>query len=105
MRACTSWNQFRGMLDKALPKKMRIDDLPLFNPPPFFRLLNAAFAAQTRSNGIRLATPGYILYSIADGAHPRIDQPPPPTGLGLAASDVEELSALVNSRTPVTITD
>ena len=54
---------------------------------------------------IRLAAPGYTLYSVADGAHPNVDQPPPPTGLALAASDVEELSALVNNRTAVTITD
>jgi LysM repeat protein len=53
---------------------------------------------------IRLGTPGYILYSVPDGAHPRVD-PPPATGLALAASDVEELSALVSSRTAVTITD
>jgi LysM repeat protein len=54
---------------------------------------------------IRLAAPGYILYSVPDAAHPNIDQPPPATGLGMAASDVEELSGLVNSRTPVTATD
>lgn len=54
---------------------------------------------------VRLGAPGYILYSVADAAHPHVDQPPPATGLALAASDVEELSSLVNSRTPVTITD
>jgi len=54
---------------------------------------------------IRLGAPGYILYSVPDGAHPNITQPPPATGLGLAASDVDELSSLVNSRTPVTITE
>jgi LysM repeat protein len=55
---------------------------------------------------IRLAgAPGYTLYSTPDGAHPNVDQPPPPSGLGLTASDVEELSSLVNNRTPVTITD
>jgi LysM repeat protein len=54
---------------------------------------------------IRLNAPGYMLYSVADAAHPNVDQPPPATGLALAASDVEELSSLVNSRTPVTITD
>ena len=54
---------------------------------------------------VRLAAPGYILYSVADGAHPNVDQPPPTTGLAMAASDVEELSALVNSRTQVTITE
>jgi hypothetical protein len=31
--------------------------------------------------------------------------PPPPSGFGLAASDVEELSGLVNGKTAVTITD
>jgi LysM repeat protein len=55
---------------------------------------------------IRLAgAPSYMLYSVPDSAHPNIDQPPPPAGLGLAASDVEELSSLVNNRTPVTIID
>jgi LysM repeat protein len=55
---------------------------------------------------IRLAgAPAYTLYSTADSAHPNLGQPPPPTGIGLAASDVEELSSLVNSKTPVTITD
>ena len=54
---------------------------------------------------IRLGAPGYILYSVPDAAHPNVDQPPPASGLGLAASDVEELSSLVNSRTNVTITD
>jgi LysM repeat protein len=55
---------------------------------------------------IRLAgAPAYTLYSIPDAGHPNIDEPPPPSGLGLAASDVEELSSLVNNRTSVTITD
>jgi LysM repeat protein len=55
---------------------------------------------------IRLAgAPAYTLYSVSDSAHLSIDQPPPPLGLGLAASDVEELSSLVNNKTPVTIID
>ena len=55
---------------------------------------------------IRLAgATAYTLYSMPDSAHPNLDQPPPPVGLGLAASDVEELSSLVNNRTPVTIVD
>src|SRR5919201_358755 len=55
---------------------------------------------------IRLAgAAGYTLFSVPDSAHPNLDQPPPPVGLGLAASDLEELSSLVNNRTPVTITD
>jgi hypothetical protein len=40
-----------------------------------------------------------------DASHPNLDQPPPPTGLGLAAVDLEELSTLVNKTTPVTIVD
>jgi hypothetical protein len=55
---------------------------------------------------IRLAgAAGYTLYSVPDSAHPNLDQPPPPAGLGLAASDLEELGSLVNNRTAVTITD
>jgi LysM repeat protein len=54
---------------------------------------------------IRLGAPAYTIYSVTDSAHPNLEQPPPAQGLGLAATDVEELSGLVNSRTPVTITD
>src|SRR5438874_2773953 len=55
---------------------------------------------------IRLAgAAGYTLYSVPDAAHPNLEQPPPPAGLGLAASDVEELSSLVNNKTAVTIID
>jgi len=54
---------------------------------------------------IRLSAPAYTLYSVSDSAHPDITQPPPPQGLGLDATDLEELSGLVNNRTPVTITD
>ena len=61
------------------------------------------YASSTR--WIRLGTPGYILYSLPDGARPNVDQPAPATGLGMAASDLEELSSLVSGRTPVTITE
>src|SRR5437879_5776989 len=55
---------------------------------------------------IRLAgASANTLYSMPDSAHPNLDQPPPPVGLGLAASDVGELSSLVNNRTPITIID
>ncbi len=54
---------------------------------------------------IRLSAPAYTIYSLPDTAHPQVGQPPPPTGLGLAATDVEELSGLVNNRTAVTIID
>jgi len=54
---------------------------------------------------IRIASQTYTIYSVPDSAHPALSQPPPPQGLGLAAADVEELSSLVNNKTPVTITD
>lgn len=55
---------------------------------------------------IRLAgAPAYTLYAVPDATHPNLDQPPPPTGLGLAAADLEELSTLVNKSTSVTIVD
>jgi hypothetical protein len=62
------------------------------------------YAASTR--WIRLAgAAAYTLYSVPDSAHPNLDQPPPPVGLGLDASDIEELGSLVKNGTPVTITD
>jgi LysM repeat protein len=55
---------------------------------------------------IRLAgAPAYTLYAVPDATHPNLDQAPPPTGLGLAAVDLEELSTLVNKSTSVTIID
>jgi len=54
---------------------------------------------------IRLTAPGYTLFAVADPAHPNISEPSPPQGLGLAATDVEELSSLVNKQTAVTVTD
>ncbi len=53
---------------------------------------------------IRLATPGYVIYSEPDDSHQILDIPPPDHGLGMSATDVEELSSLVNTRTAVTIT-
>jgi LysM domain len=54
---------------------------------------------------IRLNQPGFFLYSEPDaGSRDESGQSPPP-GLGLAASDVAELSSLVSTKTPVTITD
>ena len=54
---------------------------------------------------IRLAASAYTVFSVVDTAHPNLEQPAPPSGIGLAATDVEELSGLVNKHTPVTITD
>ena len=54
---------------------------------------------------IRLAQPSYFLYSDPDATHRDESGQPPPPGLGLAASDVEELSSLVSTKTTVTITD
>ena len=54
---------------------------------------------------IRLNQPGYFLYSEPDATHRDESGQPAPPGLGLAASDVEELSSLVSTKTPVTITE
>ena len=55
---------------------------------------------------IRLTAPGYVLYPEPEPGKPEPGGvPPPPSGLGMAASDLEELSGLVNSKTAVTITD
>jgi LysM repeat protein len=52
---------------------------------------------------IRLGTPGYVIYSEPDDSHQILEIPPPAQGIGMTASDVEELSSLVNTRTAVTI--
>ena len=54
---------------------------------------------------IRLAQPSYFLYAEPDATHRDESGQPPPPGLGLAASDVAELSSLVSTKTAVTITD
>lgn len=61
------------------------------------------YIASTR--WIRLASPSYTIFSVPDSAHPNLEQPAPPAGLGLSATDVEELSGLVNRGMAVTITD
>ena len=61
------------------------------------------YAVSTR--WIRMAHPAYTIYPIPDAFHPAVNQPPPPLGLGVSASDAEELSSLVNGKTPVTITE
>lgn len=52
---------------------------------------------------IRLGTAGYMIYSEPDDSHQILDIPPPAQGIGMTASDLEELSSLVNTRTAVTI--
>lgn len=54
---------------------------------------------------IRLNQPGYFLYSEPDATHRDESGQPAPPGLGLVASDVEELSTLVSTKTNVTITE
>lgn len=61
------------------------------------------YAGSTR--WIRLNQPGFFLYSEPDATHRNESGQPLPQGLGLAASDVEELSSLVSTKTAVTITD
>jgi LysM repeat protein len=59
----------------------------------------------TSTRWIRLAASIYMIYSVPDATHPDLEEPAPASGFGLDASDVEELSGLVNGRTPVTITN
>ncbi len=55
---------------------------------------------------VRLAAPGYVLFTQpSEGTPEPGGVPPPPTGFGMNQADVEELSGLVNGKTPVTITD
>jgi LysM repeat protein len=60
---------------------------------------------QTSTRWIRLTNPAYTIYAIPDAFHPAANQAPPSLGLGISASDAEELSSLVNGKTPVTITE
>jgi LysM repeat protein len=60
---------------------------------------------QTSTRWIRLANGAYTIYAIPDALHPAANQTPPPLGFGISASDAEELSTLVNGKTPVTITE
>ena len=52
---------------------------------------------------VRLAAPGYVIYSEPDDAHQILDVPPPENGIGMSAPDVDELSSHVNPKTAVTI--
>jgi LysM repeat protein len=54
---------------------------------------------------IRLNQPGYFLFALPDSTHRDESGQTPPPGLGLSASDMEELSSLVSNKTAVTITD
>jgi len=52
------------------------------------------------SRWIRLGVPAYVLYAESSGG-----VAPPPQGLQMEARDLVELSTLVDTKTPVTITD
>ena len=95
---------------------LRAEKLPA-NPPPKINTRVAeimawkngkrvGFGSQQFLNStrwIRLGTPGYVIYSEPDDSHQILEVPPPAQGIGMTASDVEELSSLVNPRTAVTI--
>jgi LysM repeat protein len=53
---------------------------------------------------LRLGAPGYLIYAEPDDSHQILDVAPPEQGLGMSATDLEELSSLVNTKTAVTIT-
>lgn len=60
---------------------------------------------QSSTRWIRLGLPAFTIYALPDAFHPGNDLPPPAAGLGISAADAEELSSLVNAKTPVTITE
>ena len=60
------------------------------------------YAGSTR--WIRLASAAYTIYSMPDASHAKAEEPPA-QGFGLDATDVEELTGLVNNKTTVTIMD
>ena len=95
------------LLEEKLPAKpppkinTRVGEIMAWKNGKRISLGSSQFLNSTR--WIRLATPGYVIYSEPDDSHQILDVPPPEQGLGMAASDVEELSSLVNPRTAVTI--
>ena len=96
------------LLDEKLPArpppkiKTRVAEIMAWKDGKRIGIGSSDFLNSTR--WIRLATPGYVLYSEADESHPVLDVPPPAQGIGMSATDVEELSSLVNTKTAVTIT-
>ncbi|HEY3662538.1 MAG TPA: LysM peptidoglycan-binding domain-containing protein [Chthoniobacterales bacterium] len=94
-------------LDEKLPANIsaktttRVAEIMAWKNGKRIGLASPQFLNSTR--WIRLAAGGYVIYSEPDDAHQILDIPPPGDGLGMAASDVEELSSLVNTKTPVTI--
>ncbi len=95
------------LLDEKMPAKTsaktttRVAEIMAWKNGKRVGLASPQFLNSTR--WIRLAAAGYVIYSEPDDAHQILDIPPPGVGLGMAASDVEELSSLVNPKTPVTI--
>lgn len=88
---------------KAVPKiTTRVTEIQAWRDGKRVGFGTKEFIGSTR--WIRLASQTYTIYAVPDSAH-QVVQPAPPQGIGLAAADVEELSSLVNSKTPVTITD
>lgn len=96
------------LFDEKLPPnppsrlKTRIAEIMAWKNGKRIGIGSPSFLNSTR--WIRLATPGYVIYSTPDDSHQILDIPPPEQGIGMTASDLEELSSLVNTRTAVTIT-
>ena len=96
------------ILDEKLPPKAppklttRVAEIMAWKDGNRIGIASKDFLNSTR--WIRLAAPGYVLFSEPDESHPVLDVTPPEQGIGLSATDVEELSSLVNRKTAVTIT-
>ena len=95
------------LLEEKLPAKAppkintRVAEIMAWKNGKRIGLGSPQFLNSTR--WIRLGTPGYVIYSEPDDSHQILDIPPPPHGIGMAASDVDELSSLVNTKTAVTV--
>ncbi len=96
------------LLDEKLPPKQppkittHVAEIMAWKDGKRIGLGSRDFLNSTR--WIRLGATGYVLYSEPDESHQVLDVPPPEQGIGLSATDVEELSSLVNTKTTVTIT-
>lgn len=88
---------------RQLPKKTQVAEIMAWKNGRRVGFGSKDYVNSTR--WVRLAAPGYLLFAVPDPSRPNLGVPAPATGLGMAASDLVELSTLVNRKTPVTITD
>lgn len=104
----TFFKQYHVREEKLSPKQpsrvsTRVSEVMAFRDGKRIGFGTKEYIGSTR--WIRLGASAYTIFSVPDAAHSKLEQPAPPSGIGLAATDVEELSGLVNKRTTVTVTE